>query len=184
LLIQHGGIYLDLDTITVASYEPLLDHDMVMGEEENDGKVVGLCNAVMLAARGSIFCKRWLSRYTTFRSAGHDEFWAEHSVRLPLQMSLEAPETITILPPSAFFSPSWSEDQLCILFEEDATFPDAFCHHLWETVSWERLKDLNEQVIARKDTTYNRLARTMLEASPSGVGHSSSRDRQRVTWSL
>lgn len=52
-LMKFGGIYLDLDVVSLSSFDHLLDHDFVMGQEGKDGEI-GLCNAVILAAKDFI----------------------------------------------------------------------------------------------------------------------------------
>ena len=50
------------------------------------------------------------------------------------------------------------------MFEESRKFPEAYCHHLWETVSWDKyLKNLTPEFILNKDTSYNLLARRHLD---------------------
>lgn len=104
-LIERGGIYLDIDTICLKSFNDLLDNDFVMGIQNNsDGTgAYGLCNAVMLSSPNSIFGTKWFDTYRTFRSHGRDENWDEHSVLMPLKLSKEFPEHIKILGTNSFF---------------------------------------------------------------------------------
>ena len=89
VLIATGGIYLDIDTICRRSFDELLDFDCVMGHQSKDG-TYGFCNAVMLAQPGSQFLRAWLETYSSFRSSGRDEYWDEHSVRIPLEIVQDA----------------------------------------------------------------------------------------------
>lgn len=158
-LLDQGGVYLDLDTITVQSFDPLLRHQMVMGVQGRGAKVDGLCNAVMLAAPGSSFVRRWLESYRTFRSTGRDKYWDEHSVQLPLQLARAHPGEITILDRGAFFYPSAEKRGILDLFVEDKEFPAAYCHHLWEGLAWRLIEGINERNVGTIDTSYNRMAR-------------------------
>ena len=52
-LIEHGGIYLDIDTICLKSFSNLLNYDFLMGIQTNsdDTQVYGLCNAIILSKK-------------------------------------------------------------------------------------------------------------------------------------
>ena len=168
LLIEMGGIYLDLDTICRRSFDCLLNYECVMGHQTKD-EGYGLCNAVMLARPGSIFLKSWLDEYSSFRSSGLDQYWDEHSVRLPLKLAVTIlksdPRRLRIEPQLSFFDPGFNVDGLRRLFEDNETFPDAFCHHLWYSYSNNRyLKRLSPAVIRTVDTSYNILSRPLLDA--------------------
>lgn len=187
MLYEHGGIYLDLDTISKKSLEPLLKHEFVIAKEfkppvyytnwdrvktavrlfkpsalTEQQEVYGLCNAVMLSAPGSRFIEHWLNSYKTFRSRGKDEFWVEHSVKIPYELARQFPEIVTILEPYAFHYPSYDPKGLRWLFEKDSEYPEAYLHHLWETNAWEYIKTLDEDYIQKNDTTYNKIARRFL----------------------
>jgi hypothetical protein len=177
ILIEFGGIYLDIDTMIRRSFDPLLTGRLVMGFQKGwGGRVGGLCNAVMLSERNHPFLLEWRDRYRTFRSLGLDQFWDEHSVRVPLKLAGIQPDgtftkkrsDIDILPPSAFFEPSWWPYELKRLFERVEPFKDSFCHHLWESRSTDRYLDrLTWDIIRSIDTTYNLLARPLLEYVPN-----------------
>ena len=81
--MEHGGIYLDMDTLCLRPFTPLLHHECVMGHQ-NPG---GLCDATILAAPRSLFMRRWWNEYRWFRSKGHDEFWDEHATGVPYQLA-------------------------------------------------------------------------------------------------
>lgn len=90
VLLEYGGIYLDIDTIILKPFktESLLMQDAVMGmqaknlrfthgyQSDTEMEPEGLCNAIILAKKGSEFLRKWLDAYETFR----DNKWAEHSV--------------------------------------------------------------------------------------------------------
>jgi hypothetical protein len=106
-LIEHGGIYLDADVLVQRSFDDLLNHSTVLGQEGLDAGV-GLADAVILAEPQSPFLCRWLNEYRSFRSTGRDEFWNEHAVKLPLRLARAYPNEITVLPHTAFFWPLWT----------------------------------------------------------------------------
>lgn len=184
VLERHGGIYLDLDVLTVRSYAPLLDAEMVMGGEGIDSSY-GLCNAVIMAAPGARLLRSWRAGYDPatslwqgFRSRGRDEHWNEMSVQYPSMLAAERPDQISVMPFTYFHWPTWEEQHLRLLFEPTfATFPDAYCHHLWATFAWERyLHRVNpERGLARDGSRFAALAGPHLgwseDAPPLAASH-------------
>jgi hypothetical protein len=184
-LKETGGIYLDLDTISVKPLTGLLDHSFAIGQElkpkyvpknwrqrikyklglikENSKDATGLCNAVLLSEKNSEFVNLWLDEYKTFRSEGRDKYWNEHSVQVPEKLAAAHPEKITQLSPYAFHYPLYDKAGLKSMFEEVAEFPEAYLHHLWESFSWDPyLSKLTIEKIKTENTTYNLIARKYL----------------------
>jgi hypothetical protein len=188
-LKETGGIYLDLDTISVKPLTPLLNHAFAIGQElkvayrpKNTRQKIkhalrkkfrlikkqhtlstGLCNAVLLSEPNSDFVNHWLDAYQNFRSQGRDKYWNEHSVQVPLQLAEKYPAAITRLSPYAFHYPLYDAAGLKSMFEEVTTFPEAYLHHLWESFSWEKyMSKLTVESIKSVDTTYNLIARRYL----------------------
>ena len=171
MLIESGGIYLDLDTIVRRSFAPLLRHQAVMGLQNFPDGRRGLCNAIILSEARHPFLIEWRRSYRTFRSSGRDAFWDEHSVQIPLELAgigasgdFRQPRSdLEILPAESFFEPSFWPYDLKRLFERVEPFENSFAHHLWESVSAERYLDrLTHDIIRSVDTTYNLLARPLL----------------------
>lgn len=184
-LKETGGIYLDLDTISVKPLTDLLNHSFAIGQElkpkyipknwrqrikhklglikADSGNATGLCNAVLLSEKNSEFINLWLDEYKTFRSKGRDKYWNEHSVLVPEKLAAIHPEKITQLSPYAFHYPLYDVVGLKAMFEEVNEFPDAYLHHLWESFSWDNyLSKLTIEGINNIDTTYNLIARKYL----------------------
>ncbi len=188
-LEKTGGIYLDMDTISVKPLTALLSHSFVIGQElktayipknyrqkikysirkslglikESAVTSAGLCNAVLLAEKGSEFVAGWLKEYRTFRSKGRDNYWNEHSVLVPEQLAILHPESIAILSPYAFHYPLYDTEGLKSMFEVETEFPGAYLHHLWESFSWDKyLSRLTVKEIMDQNTTYNLIARKFL----------------------
>lgn len=165
ILLEHGGIYLDLDTITARSFAPLLQNDVVLGTEVAGGAVIGLCNAVIAARPQAAFIKAWHDSYRRFRSRGRDAFWNEHSVLVPMALSRELSGDLTVLDHRAFFEPDYTESGLAEFFFGNRRYPDAYCHHLWESVSWPVLSRANEKNLGLfGQSCFGRLARECLSA--------------------
>jgi hypothetical protein len=161
-LIEKGGIYMDLDTICVKPFTPLLKNKFVIGRQGKWRKM-GLCNAVMMAEKNSEFAKIWLSEYKSFRSKGHDKYWAEHSVVLPLKLSLKHYDLLHIENFDSFHYPLYYPLSLMKMFKFNMKYENAYCHHLWENGSWDKyLKNLDVDGIKNKNSTYNLIARKFL----------------------
>ena len=109
MLRRHGGIYLDLDVVSINPFDPLLDKDFVMGIEPG----TGLCNAVILAQKGAGFLEEWQQKYRSFDARR----WNYHSVVLPGEMARENPDQIHIAGKYDFFYP---------------THNDPVCAYLWD----------------------------------------------------
>lgn len=184
-LKETGGIYLDLDTISVKPLTDLLNNSFVIGQElkaayvpknwrqqlksklgwgkrSKDGST-GLCNAVLLSEKNSAFVNGWLEEYKSFRSQGRDKYWNEHSVLVPQYLAARYPDKLTQLSPYAFHYPLYDEGGLQSMFEEVQVFPGAYLHHLWESFAWEKyMSKLTPEHIKTRETTYNRIARQFL----------------------
>lgn len=185
VLKESGGIYMDLDTISVKPLKDLRNHRFVIGRElrpayepknwrqklkqqlgfiqQKAGENTGLCNAVLLSERDSEFVNRWLNEYKSFRSKGRDKYWNEHSVLVPERLAALYPGALTQLSPYAFHYPLYNPEGLKMMFEEVREFPEAYLHHLWESFSWDKyMSALTEDKIRTNDTTYNLIARKYL----------------------
>lgn len=159
VLYQFGGIYMDLDTICTKPFTPLLENRMVMGLQLYPEGDYGLCNAVMLAEKGSKFIEKWFETYQMFRSPGRSEYWDEHSVRIPKVLADLYHQEIRIEPFDRFHFPSFSRSCIQKMFVENHSFENALCHHLWESHSWKYLSNLTIEQIMRHSTSYTSIAR-------------------------
>ena len=184
-LKETGGVYLDLDTISVRPLTSLYQHEFIIGQELKAAFVprnwrqrlkqqlgltkqkstgsTGLCNAVLLAQKNSRFVNRWLDAYKNFRSRGRDKYWNEHSVLVPQRLAAEYPDELTQMGPYAFHYPLYDKEGLATMFAEIHSFPEAYVHHLWESFAWEPyMSALSPEIIREKDSTYNLIARKFL----------------------
>ncbi|MFA7359928.1 MAG: glycosyltransferase [Candidatus Kapaibacterium sp.] len=162
ILIDRGGIYLDMDVICKKSFAPLLSHDLVLGKQ-GKWRRMGLCNGVIFANKDSEFLKLWYNEFRNFRSKGYDKYWSEMSVRKPLELSKQYPELIHIEPYDSFHYPLYYSFDVKRIFEKDLDFPNAYCHHYWDGISFDKyLRNISPEDIIEKNTTYNRIARRFL----------------------
>ena len=171
-LLKKGGIYLDCDVFVHRNFDPLLSNRVVLGEEGQAGSV-GLCNAILLAEAGAPFLTRWHDAYKTFRSKGRDDYWNEHSVRLPLQLARLHPDELTILPHTAFFWPSCSGEDLERIFGVPGFVPseEVYATHLWEALAWQKyLHNLTPQAVRQIDAPFHNWARPFVAQLPADFG--------------
>lgn len=164
-LLEFGGIYLDMDTISVKSLQPLRIHRCVLGVESTPGTGShGLSNAVMMAEPGCAFLHRWRAAYSSF----NQEYWNTHSVVLPRLLAQQAPAgEIHTEPVESFHWPSWDEGGIRALFEERHSYPAALVHHLWAGKTWQtHLANLTPHSLWAHDSTYNLLARRYIAPPP------------------
>jgi len=177
-LQKYGGIYLDIDTICLKSFEELRKYDLVLGVQsnQNDSEIYGICNAVMMCKAQHEFIIEWIDTYTSFRSIGRDEYWDEHSVLMPLhlvykyvnQNQNQNQNHIKILNSNNFFYPLWYSIN-DILFNTNIDIKEYkkiinnnFCIHLWDTYSHDYLSSLTPEKILNTNTIYNLLTRKFI----------------------
>ena len=176
IIYKEGGIYLDMDVISLQSFDALLhsEKDVILGHEGGDRH--GLCNAVIVGRKGSSFVKTWRDSYTTF---SRDE-WNYHSVILPKELSLQYPEQICTLSPTAFFWPTWTKRHIQYMHEpitsdeaehtkeimaanSGALYAQQFAYHGWSQVASSYLNSLNLEEVKNRDSRFNVLVRGFLD---------------------
>ena len=171
-LIRHGGIYLDADVFVHESFDHLLDNSVVLGQEGINAEH-GVANAVILAAPGAPFLKAWYEKYRSFRSKGVDQFWNEHSVRVPGALAKSCPQDVTILPHTAFYWPLWTPEHLKLLFEAPPSTQvrGMLANHLWESSAWnDYLEHLTPGLIRTRDGAFHRWARPFVKKFANDYG--------------
>jgi FkbM family methyltransferase len=161
LLQEHGGIYMDIDTLCVRPFTPLLGNRCVLGRQGNRG----LCNAVILSEPQGEFVRTWLESYRTFRSLGSDCYYDEHSVVIPGQLARDPhlQSHVTLLGDRAFFYPLWDEMQKLFVSSDPAGFKDSYCIHYWESHTCrEWLSKISAENAADGNSNFARFVRRVL----------------------
>jgi len=169
ILLRTGGIYLDIDTICLRSFDSLLHHPCVLGIQDFPDPKRGLCNAVIMCEPHNTFIEEWLKSYSWFRSTGKQHYWDEHSVLVPWDLAKITKDNrsgrsdLHVEPVESFFRPGWWPSEQERLFAKNESFPHAYCYHLCRTQSQGvYLNQITEKYIRDQDTTYNVAARKFL----------------------
>ncbi len=182
VLLEHGGVYADLDTIFVRPLpERLFAERFVLGREDDvpcDGTATAapsLCNALIMAERGAEFARLWRARM----AAAFDGSWSRHSTLLPRVLADEHPALIHVEPAPTFYPYMWTRDDLHRLLEARETVgAEVASVHLWAHLWWSKTRRdfsalhagmLDEAFVRSVDTTYNLLARPFLPPPERGV---------------
>ena len=131
-LIQYGGIYMDMDVLTLSTFTPLMRNEFVIGIQGP----LQTANAVLLSTVGAPFAIRWLDAYHNFTESD----WDGHSVRLPWRLAELHPDLVVWLPRTAWFSPGPDEYPCYEVFERnisEAHFrmqKSHFAVHVWHQI--------------------------------------------------
>jgi len=129
ILREHGGVYLDFDTICVRPYAEILKYKYAMGIEE-EGKSV--CNAIIFSEPNAEFLDLWAEPY---EKVFEPEGWAEACVHLPSQVARDNPSKITLLEPELFYRPMYYETEK-IFSDPCPVIPEnLYILHLWNKFS-------------------------------------------------
>ncbi|OCF40483.1 hypothetical protein I317_05721 [Kwoniella heveanensis CBS 569] len=172
VLRDYGGIYLDIDTFVLDSFEShsLLRQDVVLGMEahgltflrgtggDDEMQPKGLCNAVIIARQNAEFLNRWLASYDGFR----EDKWTEHSVEMPWTLAQMYPTLLTVLSERAFFWPLWTDDHIYAVYETteyDFEKSGQLAYHAWESKARPYLSALDPSTVQTIDTSFTRMAR-------------------------
>ena len=165
-LQKYGGIYLDLDVWVMKSFDDLLQHEFVLGEEGPAGSV-GLSNAVIVAKQNSRFLSRWLDAYDDFDS----DKWNEHSIVLPHRLAEENPEEIFVLAHTHFAWPLWDGHGVTKLYlENSCSFLNvSTAVHLWSSKARAHHSGMTIESLWYYETCFTRMAREILTGGQKPV---------------
>lgn len=174
VLLEHGGVYADMDTLFVKPLpEHLYQHECVLGEEGALPDARGLlrpslCNALIAAKPGARFIGKWLDEsYGAFNGT-----WSNHSCQLATRLWEAHSDMVHVVPRRYFYRHAWTRAGIRSLFDcRDDDLHDVFSLHLWSHLWWDRERTnftsfhaglLTEDYVRTADTTYAVLARRFL----------------------
>jgi hypothetical protein len=162
-LIERGGIYHDLDVVTLRDYPEVWFNEEFVMAQQGDGAHFGLCNAIMMSSKQAWFAKLWLEQYQNFDGGEWDKF----SVRLPKYLWIQYPESIKVLSSRRMFWPLFSKSAIKKVFEQD-TYKwqdryDQVAYHAWEKMTYGTyLSTLKAEKVFQQDTAFHRMIRPSL----------------------
>lgn len=159
-LYERGGVYMDIDTITVRPYKDLLKYNTVLGYEVYPDTI---CNAVMLTKANSRFFKEWLLKYNLdFKTDG----WGESSIYLPAKVHKQYPALAKVLPPDRFFRPYATEGNKIFTGNHDIP-KNLITLHLWETYTEKYFKEITsyDWIKENSQTLYSKIVRLNIKES-------------------
>jgi hypothetical protein len=139
-LIEHGGIYADIDTIFLRPLPDVLyQKSFVIGREPDvPDEITGalrpsLCNALLMAAPQSPFARTWRRRM----AAAMNGTWSNHSGFLAQSLSQVFPDQVHVEPVESFFPVPCSPEGLSALFGAGPVdLARSYSVHFWGHVWW------------------------------------------------
>lgn len=178
ILLAHGGVYADMDTLFVQRYpDAWFAAPFVIGEEaatfvDAEPLRPSLCNAVMFAQPGAAFAQIWRARM----GQAFDGSWSRHSCQEAARLWQRDPSALTVLPSAYFYRYGANRAGLRTLLEEsDRARDDLYSVHLWAHLWWQATRtdfsnvhagQIDEDWLRQRDCTLARLARPFLDVAP------------------
>jgi len=172
LLIKHGGIYLDIDAVSLKPFGDLVNHSCVLGIESGGDTLdtaESISNAVILAEPNHPFIVDWLEQ--TGQNL-KDQHWAYHAVNLPVEM-LKSKDYAVHLEPKQSFMPFGWRDQWVWEPGNQSQLADSYTMHLWETIWKDQLKIISDDYLLTVDNCFTKMCKkyarsTMPSSSQQG----------------
>lgn len=166
ILNRLGGIYMDLDVITLKSFDPLFNYPINLALEKAVDKYEEVvCNAVIMSKPGHPFLK-------TIQDAQPLHFkegcYSCHSVIMIRDLALWHPDEVNILNWESFYYPGWESEAYRIMFgsnnPSEADWSKTFAVHLFASNGNYQpyAHMMNDHYILNNDSNFNRLVRQFL----------------------
>lgn len=163
ILQQQGGVYLDIDVISLKPFGNLWQEQCVLGMENQQG--TSITNAVILTEPNHPFIDRWLQDTATSLK---DRPWAWHGVCLPWEIYSNGTWPTVRLEPRESFMPFDFRD--AYILEADAAragdLDRSYTMHLWETIWNPLLEKIDAQYIASANTHLAKICRPYITRIP------------------
>lgn len=164
ILIREGGIYLDIDVLSLKPFGDLLNKSCVLGVEAADDMdsvrledARSLTNAVMMCEPNHPFMKDWLRR------TGDNlvnKSWAYHAVCLPLEMMKSGEYKDVHIEPCRSFMPFDFRSDWVFHNDEQRYewLQQSYTMHLWETIWYNGyLKQIDDNYLKTQQNIFARL---------------------------
>lgn len=156
ILLAYGGVYLDIDVLTLRSFEPLLQlGDAVMAFEDGSRRLIG--SAVIIARRKAVFLQRIYDAYQHYDR----NCYRCNSIEIPAKLAAIYPREVTLLPAGSFYLLGWR--QSTVLFKmSEYNFTASFAIHLWNSFNSHRLSRLSPNQVLTSSSTLARMFRQVI----------------------
>ena len=157
ILIEQGGIYLDLDVMVIKSFDDLRRYPCTLGFELEHR----VCSGVIVCTKEHPFLYLWLnSYYEDFR-----KFWAHNSGTVSSRLVHRYPDIIHI-EETKLHVPNYQNVKQ--IWGEIYDWKDNYAMHTWIRVAYPRhIKPYpTPESIKTMNTTYGQMARAVFYGSP------------------
>lgn len=161
-LYKYGGIYMDIDVLSVNPFNELYNNSCVMGIESGSNldssditQAKSITNAVIMTEPKHPFIIDWL-RETANNLV--DKGWAYHAVNLPLEMLKSNNYNVHIEPCRSFMP--FDFHNLDIFSDDENIYNElarSYTMHFWETIWWDRLKEIDNNYLKTVNNNFTRL---------------------------
>jgi hypothetical protein len=159
-LIDHGGIYADIDTLFLRPIPDelynrpfVLSREAPVMDELSGERRRSLCNAVMMGEPGALFAREWRARI----GAALNGTWSNHSCLLAQTLSEQFATAVHVEPPESFLGIPLSVTAIRALLEGgELDVGRSYSVHLWQHVWWD-LERTDFSKVHAGDLTLQRL---------------------------
>lgn len=163
-LLEHGGVYMDTDVLSLKSYENLLQYDCVLGGEgylnhvdnlfTNDvNKMVSISNAVIMAEPNNKFIQMWLDETPKFM----DLKWAYHAVVLPMEMYKKDNTLFHLEPVETFVPFDFRNPYIFDEVDNMKKLNNSYTIHLWDTIWKEQLQKIDTEYLKNSKSLFAKI---------------------------
>jgi hypothetical protein len=130
IIIEHGGYYLDTDTLVLRNLSVFGDRKLTLCRESPDS----IAMAPIIAKPGSEFLKLWRDKIPEYMASGK---WASHAVNLPHDLAAQNPYLCVVESQELFFPMDLRENYLLLeAIKHPQVFKrmfNAYAIHAYET---------------------------------------------------
>lgn len=167
-LLKYGGIYLDIDVVSLRPFDALLDNSCVMGIEAcNDPDTVildrarSVSNAVIMCEPNHPFIQDWLDQIAENLE---NKPWAYHAVCLPLDLLKTNKYNVHIEPKKSFMPFDFKDEFIFGNNQSDLNrLAESYTIHLWETIWLTQTKTISDESLRTQDNLLTQLIRKYME---------------------
>lgn len=151
ILLEHGGVYCDTDTLLLDSLRSFFRHKCVMSPD-TVGETKSFSAGLIMAEPNNAFLRFWLEQLKV-----GDE-WADHSTRLPWLLYVHNKaafsEFLTVVEAENFIPFDWRDPSI---LADEVKFKPKYAIHMWETIWSSELAPINDYWLRRSSSHFAQL---------------------------